>query len=139
LKVLLHTLLDKGEVTSIVLECQKTYGYGISMKKIVDYLQQKQIIFKSLKEITPKALGSRKKIGIYVGVDLKGYYTVVMKLEKKSRVLRKEVAELMALHEKLEAYIDSSIKKKQIIIKAPLCSKAKALLEENAWRVWHEV
>jgi len=62
-----------------------------------------------------------------------------MKLEKKSRVLRKEVAELMALHEKLEAYIDSSIKKKQIIIKAPLCSKAKALLEENAWRVWHEV
>jgi len=52
-------------------------------------------------------------------------------------VLRKEVGELMALHEKLEAYIDSSIKKKYMIIKAPLCSKAKALLEENAWKVWH--
>ena len=109
------------------------------MKTIVDYLQKKQIIFKSLKEIAPKELGSRKKIGIYLGVDLKGYYADVMHLEKKSRVLRKEVGELMALHEKLEAYLDSSIKKKYIIIKAPLCSKAKALLEENKWRVWHEV
>jgi len=53
------------------------------MKNIVDYLQQKQIIFKSLKEVTPKELGSRKKIGIYVGVDLKGYYADVMELEEE--------------------------------------------------------
>ena len=106
------------------------------MKAIVDYLQKKQIIFKSLKEVTPKELGSRKKLELYVGVDLKGYYALVMQLEKKSRVLRKEVGELMALHEKLETYIDSRIKKKYIIIKAPLCSKAKALLVENGWRVW---
>jgi len=107
------------------------------MKTIVEYLQQKNIIFKSFKEITPKELGSRKKIDIFVGVDLKGYYADVLQIEKKSRVLRKEVEELMALHEKLEKYIDSSIKKKYIIIKAPLCSKAKAMLEENKWKVWH--
>ena len=106
------------------------------MKKTIDYLQQKNIIFKSFKEVAPKELGSRKKIEIYVGVDLKGYYAVVMHVEKKSRVLRKEVGELMALHEKLERYMDSKIKKKYIIIKAPLCSKAKALLEENGWRVF---
>ena len=107
------------------------------MKQIIDYLQQKNIIFKSFKEITPKELGSRKKVEIYLGVNLKGYYTLVMQIEKKSRVLRKEAEELMALHEKLEKYIDSSIKKKYIIIKAPLCSKAKALLVENKWKVWH--
>jgi hypothetical protein len=107
------------------------------MKNIVDYLQKKQIIFKSLKEVSPKELGSRKKIDIYLGVDLKGYYADVMQVEKKSRVLRKEAGELMALHERLEKYIDSSIKKKYIIVRAPLCSKAKALLEENKWKVWH--
>ena len=107
------------------------------MKQIVEYLQTKNIIFKSLKEVSSKELGSRKKIEIYVGVDLKGYYAVVMRVEKKSRVLRKEVGELMVLHEKLERYMDSKIKKKYIIIKAPLCSKAKALLEENGWKVWH--
>lgn len=106
------------------------------MKKIVEYLQVKNLIFKSLKSITPKELGSRKKIELYLGVDLKEYYAVVMLVEKKSRVLRKEVEELMLLHEKLEKYIDSSIKKKYIIIKAPLCSKAKLLLEENHWKVW---
>jgi hypothetical protein len=106
------------------------------MKKIVEYLQQKNIIFKSLKEITPKELGSRKKIGLYIGVDLKGYYALVMQIEKKSRILRKEAGELMVLHEKIEKYIDSRIKKKYIIIKAPLCSHAKAMLEENGWKVW---
>jgi hypothetical protein len=107
------------------------------MKKIVEYLQEKHLIFKSLKSITPKELGSRKKIELYLGVDLKDYYTVVMVVEKKSRVLRKEAEELMLLHEKLEKYIDSSIKKKYMIIKAPLCSKAKAMLEEHGWKVWH--
>jgi len=105
---------------------------------MVDYLQKKHTIFKSLKVITPKELGSRKKVKLFLGVDLKDYYALVMVLEKKSRVLRKEVGELMVLHAKLEKYIDSTIKKKYIIIKAPLCSKAKALLEENSWKVWHE-
>jgi len=45
----------------------------------------------------------------------------------------------MLLHEKLEKYIDSKIMKKYMIIKAPLCSKAKALLEEHGWKVWHEL
>ena len=108
------------------------------MKEIVEYLQKKNLIFKSLKEISPKELGSRKKISLYLGVDMKDYYTLLMSISKKSRILKKEANELMVLHEKLEKYIDSKINKKYIIIKAPLCSKAKALLEENGWKVWHE-
>ena len=109
------------------------------MKEVVEYLNQKNIIFKSLKEITPKELGSRKKVSLYLGVELKeNYYAMVMELNKKSRVLRKEAAELMLLHEKLEHYIQSRVTKKYIIIRAPLCSHAKAMLEENGWRVWHE-
>ena len=107
------------------------------MKEIVEFLQHENIVFKSLNEISPKELGSRKKIALYVGVDLEGYYSLVMQIEKKSRILRKEAMELMGLHEKLEKYIDTKISKKYIIIKAPLCSKAKALLEEHGWRVFH--
>lgn len=108
------------------------------MKDIVEYLGKRNIIFKSLKEIAPKHLGSRKRVSLYVGVDLKSYYVLVIELEKKSRVIQKEVHELVVLHEKTERYIDSRITKKYIIIKAPLCSKANALLEEKGWRVWHE-
>ena len=109
------------------------------MKELVEYLNHKNIIFKSLKEITPKELGSRKKVSLYLGVELKeNYYALVMEVEKKSRVLRKEANELMLLHEKLEQYIDSKITKKYMIVKAPLCSHAKAMLEENGWKVWYE-
>ena len=106
------------------------------MKEITEYLQKKNLIFKSFKEIKPKELGSRKKVEIYLGVDLKGYYSLVMQLEKKSRVLQKEAHELMGLHEKLEKLIEAKITQKYILIHAPLCSKAKALLEEHGWIVW---
>ena len=108
------------------------------MKALVEYLNHKNIIFKSLQEIMPKELGSRKKVLLYLGLDLKGYYSLVMEVEKKSRVLRKEAAELMRLHEKLEQYVESKITKKYMIVKAPLCSHAKAMLEENGWKVWYE-
>jgi hypothetical protein len=107
------------------------------MKALVEYLNHKNIIFKSLQEIMPKELGSRKKISLYLGIDLKGYYALVIEVEKKSRVLRKEAGELMLLHEKVEQYVESKITKKYILIKAPLCSHAKAMLEENGWKVWH--
>ncbi len=108
------------------------------MKEVVEYLRGHNIICKTLKEIMPKALSSRKKIQLYIGVNLKGYYCSVMILEKKSRVLRKEVGELILLHEKMEHYEDTKIFKRYIYIKAPLCSHAKTMFEESGWIVWHE-
>jgi len=125
-------------IKGLLMVDKSTLRYDKHMKEIVDYLQQKNLMFKSLKEITPKEIGSRKKIEIYLGIDMKEYYALIMCIEKKSRILRKEARELMLLHERVESYIDSRITKKYMIIKAPLCSKAKALLEENGWKVWHE-
>lgn len=106
------------------------------MKQIVEYLQEKNHIFKSLKEVMPKELGSRKKIRLYLGVDLKGYYTAIFYVQKKSRVLKKEVLEYQILHKKLEKYKETAIKKKYMLINAPLCSKAKIQLEMEGWKTW---
>jgi hypothetical protein len=108
------------------------------MKEITEYLRKKNLIFKSFKEIKPKELGSRKRVEIHLGVDLKGYYTLVMQLEKKSRVLQKEAYELMELHEKLEKSIEAKVTQKYLLVHAPLCSKAKALLESCGWVVWEK-
>ena len=105
------------------------------MKNIVNKLQFENILFKSLKPISPKELGSRKKIDIYLGVDLKNYYSCIIHINKKSRILQKEAKELMKFHKKLEEYNDSIIKKKYIYIQSPLCSKAKDLFEEEDWVV----
>jgi len=107
------------------------------MKEIVDLLHEKNLIFKSLKPIDVKSLGSRKKIDLYLGVNLKKYYACIIHITKKSRILQKEAIELMEFHSKLEAYNESKITKKYIYIEAPLCSKAKTILETNKWVVWH--
>jgi len=104
------------------------------MKNTVERLAGHNIICKKLFPITPKELGTRKKIELYFGVDVDGYYCTVFYLAKKSRVLRKEAGELMELHKRLEKYKDTKIRKKYIWIEAPLCSKAKALMESEGWR-----
>ncbi|MDD5405574.1 MAG: hypothetical protein PHE73_01375 [Sulfurovaceae bacterium] len=106
------------------------------MKSVVEFLSQKKIICKSLSSISPSILESRKKVDIYFGVNLKGYYCSVFAITKKSRILRKEAEELTELHSRLEANNNSKINHKYLIVQAPLCSKAKAFLEELDWKVW---
>lgn len=108
------------------------------MKEIVEYLNKKNLLCKSLELVEPKVLGSRKKVELYVGINLKGYYCLCVKLTKKSRVLRKEAQVLIDLHQAMESYKDTKITKKYMWIQAPLCSKAKKMLEENDWKVWHD-
>ena len=108
------------------------------MKDIVHKLQYKNLLFRTLKPISVKELGSRKKINVYLGVDLKNYYSCIIHINKKSRILQKEAKELMGFHKKLEEYNDSVIKKKYIYIQSPLCSKAKALFEEEGWIILFE-
>jgi hypothetical protein len=103
------------------------------MKTVVERLSKRGILCKKLTSITPKELGTRKQITLYIGVDIKGYYCSVMVLAKKSRVLSKEAKELMVLHEKMERYADTAITRRYIWVKGPLCSKAKILMEQAGW------
>ena len=106
------------------------------MKKILEIFLAKKIIFKSLKEIKTKELGSRKKVNIYLGVDKKDYYNMITFIEKKSRILIKETEDFVELHRRLEKFTDTKILKKHILIKAPLCSKAKLHLEGLGWSIF---
>ena len=82
-----------------------------------------------------KKLGTRKKILYYLGVDMQGYYTTILVVRKKSRILRKEAEIFVTLHDRLESEIGSKIKKKYLLLEAPICSKAKLFLEEKGWHV----
>jgi hypothetical protein len=84
------------------------------MRAIIDKLQEKKLIFKSLKQIDIKKFGSRKKIHLYLGVNLKNYYSCIIHISKKSCILEKEAVELMEFHKKLERYNASKIKRKYI-------------------------
>jgi hypothetical protein len=103
------------------------------MKELVNVLLKKDYIYKSLKEIDKKTLGTRKKIDIYEGVDTNSYYVAIFVLTQKSRFLRKNADDLETLFEKLKEVQDHNFKKKILIYQMPLCSKAKVQLKENSW------
>jgi len=106
------------------------------MKEIVEFLKDKKYIFKKFHKFDIKKLGSRKKIEIYEGVDLKSYYVVVFEIDQKSRFLTKNANELEILFNKMVKLQQHNYKKKVLLISSPLCSKAKKHLEEFKWKIY---
>ena len=98
---------------------------------INDKLFDKNIILKELKDITPK---TRKKIKVFLGVDMKNNYYLIVELSTKSRFLIKNAKEMIEFVTPLSD-INFKKNKKVLIISSPICSKAKNYLQENGWRV----
>lgn len=105
------------------------------MKDLTQYYRKKEILFKDIKKVEPKELGSRKKIEIYSATSADSKYYAIFILEAKSRFLRKNADDLMELCEKLSSFEDHNFKHKELLISSPLCSKAKKYLQENKWGV----
>lgn len=106
------------------------------MKELTNYFTKKDIIFKQISEITPKELGSRKKIGIYQATSVKKEFYAIFIVDAKSRFIRKNADDLMTLCDKLSSNVDHNFKRKVLLVSSPLCSKAKAYLEDNKWSVY---
>jgi hypothetical protein len=100
------------------------------MRQINESLLNKGIILKDIKDITPK---TRKKIKIYLGVDIKSYYYLLIKIEKKSKFSLTDAKELL---ESVSILSNINFRKnKKIIFVNSICSKSKIFLQENGWRI----
>ncbi|WP_353662997.1 hypothetical protein [Hydrogenimonas sp. SS33] len=105
------------------------------MKEILAPLQSRGLLFKRFEPFLLKEIGSRKRLEVYHGVDTQNRYTLVIRLKRKSRVLQKDVREWFDLKQRIEQHLGYPILQNIALIEAPLCSKAKALLESEGWRV----
>ena len=105
------------------------------MKELTTYFTNKNILFKEIRQITPKELDSRKKIDIYAGTTVDPKFYAIFVVDSKSRFIRKNADDLMELCGKLSTYLDHNFKKKELLISSPLCSKAKEYLIQNDWGI----
>jgi hypothetical protein len=96
-------------------------------KELIELLRKNNIICKKLDEIN---LNTRKKIKAYLGVNLKDEYCFIIKLDKKSRFLTKDIE---TIEEFVPKEINFRYKKKVLILTGPICSKAKEKL--NNWKI----
>ena len=99
--------------------------------QINDKLLKKNIYLKEIKDITPK---TRKKLKVYLGVDMKNFYYLLVELNIKSKVLVKNAKDVI---EFVTSISDINFKnnKKILFIESQICSKAKEYLKQNGWRV----
>ncbi len=105
------------------------------MKDLTKYYLDKDILFKEIKEVSVKDLGSRKKIEIFTATSVSKEYYSIFIVDAKSRFIRKNANDLIDLAQKLADFKEHNFKKKELLISSPLCSKAKKFLEENKWSV----
>jgi len=103
------------------------------LKPIVDRLGAHGLVYKTLEEVPPKALGIRNRIRLFAATDRQGYYTAVFVVAKKSRILMKDVETFDTILRKFEHYAGHAFRHKVLILDAPLCSKAEAAFKERGW------
>jgi len=96
------------------------------MKDILEVLIKNKII---CKELNPVDVKTRKKIEIFLGINLKNEYCLIVVIHKKSRILKKDIEEIMPLLPD----INFRYKKKILLVKAEVCSKVKEFLRD--WRI----
>jgi hypothetical protein len=105
------------------------------MKTILDELTTHGYLFKKFEPIETKALKIRNKIVIFHALSMKSDYILIIGIDQKSRILRKDVDKMEAIVHKAEHYVDHGFKQKILLIKAPLCSKAAAYFEQLGWKL----
>ncbi|WP_456480328.1 hypothetical protein [Nautilia sp.] len=97
------------------------------MKELVEKLRKQNIICKKLENLKPK---TRKKLKVYVGINLKNEYCLIIEIYKKSRFSLKDTEMLKSL---IPDKINFGYKKKILILNGPICSKAKDKMKE--WKI----
>jgi len=102
------------------------------MNEMNNYLFENNIILKEIENITPK---TRKKIKIYLGVDIKNSYYLIVSFNKKSRILMKDAKELLEFLDKMVKIknINFKYKKRVLLLSGEICSKTKEFLKD--WRI----
>jgi hypothetical protein len=88
--------------------------------------------------IEPNKLNSRKKLEIYDVTTIKNVVLNIFVIKQASRFIRKNANDLISLLEKLEEFTNKKYNKNILFINAPLCSKARAFLQESNWIVFHD-
>ena len=75
-------------------------------------------------------INTKKKIKAYIGVNLKNEYCFILVVDRKSKLLSKDIKDLL---EFVPSKINFRYKKKILITDALICKKAKEML--SSWRV----
>lgn len=97
--------------------------------------EQINSLYKHIETINLKDLGIRKKLDIFIASDKEDKKHIIFYITQKSRFLQKDILKIEEIKTIVLDNIQNKIIITTIIIKSPLCSKAKNKLEQLNWIV----
>lgn len=102
--------------------------------EIYKIFETRNLALKDLKQIDLTEFSSKRTIECAVGIDIKGFYTIVFIRSAKSRFLKKEFEDIAQICSQIETKLGLKIKKRVIFYSSQICSKTKNLIEESGWK-----
>lgn len=102
--------------------------------EIYQIFQAHNIVLKNLRWIDVSEFSKKRTLKFAVGVDLKGFYTMVVLRFAKARFLIKELEDIRQIYEQIEINLDTKIKKSIILYNSEICSKTQKALKDMGWK-----
>ncbi len=104
------------------------------MKEVLEKLSSKHL-FTSFVSLETSFLQTRRKMKVFKGIDTHRFFHLVFSMPQKSRFVYAHAVELLDFEAQVSAWIGHSFKYKALVLNAPLCSKARILLEAKSWSI----
>jgi len=107
----------------------------MELKELIEILLSKKQIFKSIFKLDLKKVRIRKKMDIFVGVNIQSFYVLIIVAHQKSRFIMQHSKEILDIRARVVDYQGHNFKYSFLIVKNEICSKSKIFLKENNFKV----
>ncbi len=105
-------------------------------KLIANNFATHNILLKNLVILQTSEFCKKRGLVLFFGVNVKGFYTLVLWREAKSRLVVKEFLELEEICRAVEAKMEFSIKKRICFYKSAICSKVVKSAKESGFKLY---
>lgn len=105
-------------------------------KEIIKLFVQRKILLRNLQDIDLNGVTNKRCYKCYLGIDLKGFYTILIIRNAKSKFLAKEFDILKEIYAFICKNTGINVKKLIFFYNSEICSKVLRLFKENGWKAY---
>ena len=100
--------------------------------QICELFEEQKLLFKKLETLDSK----KRSFEAFLGVDMKGFYTLIFVRRAKSKLLSKELDELNQICGSIESEREHAIKKRILFFNSAICSKILKNESAAGWKFY---
>ncbi len=104
--------------------------------QICELFEEQKLLFKKLETLDFARYSKKRSFEAFLGVDMKGFYTLIFVRRAKSKLLSKELDELNQICGSIESEREHAIKKRILFFNSAICSKILKNESAAGWKFY---